>query len=162
MNQDPICDLQLAWNQERPDLDPTGVGVVLRVQHLARVLGDQVAATLHSFGLEWWEYDVLSALRRQGVPFELLASELARETMVSSGAMTNRVDQLAERNLVSRHDDPRDRRRVIVRLTPTGLEAVEQATEARFDAADDALADFSAADRRALDGLLRRWLAAVA
>ena len=70
--------------------------------------------------IESWEFDVLAALRRAGAPYELSPGRLLRETLVTSGTMTNRVDRLAARGLVERYPDPDDRRGVIVRLTPEG------------------------------------------
>ncbi len=77
MSRDIIDDLQEDWSEERPDLDSEAMGVVLRIQALDKILGDQVAERLRDFGLQWWQYDVLSALRRQGKPFRMAATELA-------------------------------------------------------------------------------------
>lgn len=158
MDKDIIDDLQSDWSQERPDLDPGPMGVILRIQALARILADQASAKLQEHDLEWWQYDVLSALRRQGEPFMLAASELAAAGMLTSGAMTNRIDRLEARRLVRREHDSQDRRRVLVRLTPSGLDLIEQATEARFDAAVAALEGMSEAKQKRLGDLLRELL----
>ena len=94
MTRDIIDNLQEECSAERPDLDSEAMGVVLRIQALEKVLGDQVAERLRDFGLHWWQYDVLSALRRQGRPYRLAATELAAAGMLTSGAMTNRIDRL--------------------------------------------------------------------
>ena len=93
---DIIDDLQNNWVRQRPDLNPEPMGVVLRIQALAKILGDQTAEKLQSFDLQWWQYDVLSTLRRQGEPFIMAATELAQTSMLTSGAMTNRIDRLEE------------------------------------------------------------------
>jgi len=104
MNRDIIDELQSDWNKQRPDLDPEAMGVILRIQALAKILGDQTAERLQMFDLQWWQYDVLSALRRQGEPFIMAATELADTAMLTSGAMTNRIDRLEEEQLVRRFE----------------------------------------------------------
>lgn len=160
MRPDFIDELLADWSRQRPDLDSAALGVVLRIQALEKILGDQAAERLMEFGLHWWQYDVLSALRRQGEPFELDATALAEAGMRSSGAMTNRIDRLEAEGLVRRLQDPDDRRRVLVQLTPRGLELVDRVTAARFEAAGAALAALAARDRRRLDALLRDLLLA--
>ena len=159
MNRDSIDDLQSDWNKQRPDLDPEPMGVVLRIQAFAKILGDQAADKLQQFDLQWWQYDVLSALRRQGEPFIMAATELADATMLTSGAMTNRIDRLEEDQLVRRIKDENDRRRVLVQLTKKGIKLIEGATEARFETAMEALENLSAQQRKSLSDLLRLVLA---
>jgi DNA-binding MarR family transcriptional regulator len=160
MTKDIIDALQDDWSLQRPDLDTDAMGVVLRIQALEKILGDQAAERLQQFGLHWWQYDVLSALRRQGPPYLLAASELAEAGMLTSGAMTNRIDRLEQKGLVRRLHDPEDRRRVLVQLTETGLQRVDLATKARFETAAAALACLGARQRQQLSGLLRRLLLA--
>ncbi|MBT8073597.1 MAG: MarR family transcriptional regulator [Xanthomonadales bacterium] len=155
MNTDTIDRLQSDWSVQRPDLDSAPIGVVLRIQALAKVLGDQTASRLQQFDLQWWQYDVLSTLRRQGKPFIMAATELAEANMLTSGAMTNRIDRLEEDGLVRRIKDHNDGRRVLVQLTKEGLGLVEEATEARFETANDALVSLSNQQRNALNDLLR-------
>ncbi|MEE4219468.1 MAG: MarR family transcriptional regulator [Xanthomonadales bacterium] len=158
MKKDTIDDLQENWSEQRPDLDPEPMGVVLRIQALAKILGDQTAARLQEYDLQWWQYDVLSTLRRQGEPFNLAATELADSAMLTSGAMTNRIDRLEEEGLVKRRKDHDDRRRVLVELTAKGLKLIEGATEARFEAAMDALNGLDDRQRKSLSDLLRMVL----
>ncbi len=158
MTRDIIDDLQEDWGAERPDLDSEAMGVVLRIQALDKILGDQVAERLRDFGLHWWQYDVLSTLRRQGKPYRLAATELAEAGMLTSGAMTNRIDRLESMGLVRRVHDTADRRRVLVELTGRGLKLVEQATKARFEIAATALSGLGDDSRRKLSELLRRLL----
>ena len=155
MRRDVIDALREDWGEERPDLDSEAMGVVLRIQALDKILGEQVAARLQEFGLQWWQYDVLSALRRQGKPYQLAATELAEASMLTSGAMTNRIDRLEQEGLVRRLRDRVDRRRVLVELTERGLDRVETATRARFEMASAALARLDRRSRRQLSDLLR-------
>ena len=83
-------------------------------------------------GLGLWAFDVLATLRRQGPPFRLNPRELVRSTMLTSGAMTNRLDRLETQGLLRREADPGDRRGVRVVLTKRGLKLVDQAIEAKL------------------------------
>ena len=140
--RDEVDALVEAWSRERPDLDVAPMRVLSRVTRLARHLDRQRAAAFSAHGLETWEFDVLAALRRAGTPNQLSPGQLTRETMVTSGTMTNRVDRLAARGLVERDLHPDDKRGVLVRLTGAGRDAV-----------DAALADLLAAERQLLAGL---------
>jgi DNA-binding MarR family transcriptional regulator len=160
MEKDRIDQLQREWKKQRPDLNTERLGVILRIQALARIFSDQAAEKLDEYQLQWWQYDVLSALRRQGRPFTLPATELAEANMLTSGAMTNRIDRLEETGLVERLEDPHDRRRVLVRLTPKGLDLIENAAEARFRSATRAIESLSENERIQLDQLLRKVLLA--
>lgn len=160
VNRDTIDELQKDWSEQRPDLDPEPMGVILRIQALAKILGEQTSLRLQEYNLQWWQYDVLSTLRRQGEPFTLPATALAESAMLTSGAMTNRIDRLEELDLVRRMKDPDDGRRVLVRLTDKGLKLIEGATEARFETAMDALESLNARQRSSLANLLRLVLTA--
>lgn len=160
VNRDTIDELQKDWSEQRPDLDPEPMGVILRIQALAKILGEQTSLRLQEYNLQWWQYDVLSTLRRQGEPFTLPATALAESAMLTSGAMTNRIDRLEELDLVRRMKDPHDGRKVLVRLTDKGLKLIEGATEARFETAMDALESLNARQRSSLANLLRLVLTA--
>src|ERR1700694_3507368 len=108
--RDEVDRLVDAWGRERPDLDVSPLAVLSRVSRLARQLDRAPADTFTAHQLETWEFDVLAALRRSGPPYELSPGQLLTQTMVSSGTMTNRIDRLALRDLVTRRPDPDDRR----------------------------------------------------
>ncbi len=153
---DEVDRIVAAWQRERPDLDVAPLEVLSRVSRLARHLDRARAAAFAERGLESWEFDVLSALRRAGVPYELSPGQLVTQTLVTSGTMTNRVDRLTARGLVERLPDPRDRRGVIVRLTRTGRRTVDDAFAGLLAREHDLLAELPADDRDALAALLRR------
>jgi DNA-binding MarR family transcriptional regulator len=140
--RDEVDDLVAAWRAQRPDLDVEPLQVLSRISRLARHLDIARRGAFVSHGLESWEFDVLSALRRQGPPFQLTPGALLRATLVTSGTMTNRIDRLAAADLVRREPDPRDKRGVLVTLTERGV--------ARVDAA---LADLLRRERALLAGL---------
>jgi DNA-binding MarR family transcriptional regulator len=156
VKKDAIDDILEQWLEERPELDTDSLGVVIRVMSLYRTFRRQATDALEPLGLELFEYDVLSALRRQGKPFELAASDVARQTGLSSGAMTNRIDKLEARALVARRPDEQDRRGVIVSLTKEGERLIDNAIQLRLDAADASLSGISATERRQLARLLRK------
>jgi DNA-binding MarR family transcriptional regulator len=108
--------------------------------------------------MESWEFDVLTALRRAGPPYELSPGRLLRATLVTSGTMTNRIDRLESTGLVRRSPDPQDKRGVLVRLTDAGRTHVDAAFDDLVDRERDLLASLSDDDRRTLAGLLRSLL----
>jgi len=156
VDKDAIDDILDQWSKERPELDTAALGVVIRVMALYRSFSREAGIALEPLGLELFEYDVLSALRRQGKPFALPATGLARETGLSTGAMTNRIDRLEERGLVQRQADKSDRRSVIVQLTSRGREAIDAAIQDRLDAARESLQDLNKGERKQLADLLRK------
>ncbi len=123
---------------------------------LYRAFHRQATAALKPLGLELFEYDVLSALRRQGKPFQLSATALARETGLSTGAMTNRIDKLEARGLVARKPGERDRRSVVVSLSREGRRLIDAAIQLRLEAADASLRGITMKERRQLADLLRK------
>ncbi len=156
---DEVDGLVSAWQRERSDLDVSPMQVLSRVTRLARHLDLARRQAFAAHGLETWEFDVLSALRRAGDPYELSPGRLLRETMVTSGTMTNRVDRLLAKGLVERLPDPADRRGVLVRLTAIGRQRVDAALEGLLQHERVLLADLTAADRTALADLLRTVVA---
>ena len=158
MEKDAIDDILEQWSDERPELDTAPLGVVIRILSLCRSFSRDAARALEPLGMELFEYDVLSALRRQGAPFELPATGLAKETELSTGAMTNRIDRLEEQGLVVRKAGETDRRSVIVRLTGAGRRAIDKAIRFRLDAAHNSLKCLDRADQERLSDLLRTVL----
>lgn len=158
MAADDVDRIVSAWRRERPDLDVTPLEVLSRVSRLARRLDLARGTAFAEHGLDGWEFDVLSALRRAGTPYELSPGQLVTETLVTSGTMTNRVDRLAARGYVERHPDPTDRRGVIVRLTPSGMAVVDAALADLLVHEHDLLAELAVEERGDLAGLLRRLL----
>ncbi|WP_460713574.1 MarR family winged helix-turn-helix transcriptional regulator [Nocardioides dilutus] len=157
--RDEVDELSEAWSRERTDLDLAPVAIFSRISRLARRLDKVRSEAFSQYDIESWEFDVLAALRRAGPPYELSPGRLLRETLVTSGTMTNRVDRLAARGLVERHPDPEDRRGVLVRLTTEGKAAVDGAFTTLLDAERELLADLPPSAQKDLAGLLRRLLA---
>jgi DNA-binding MarR family transcriptional regulator len=153
--RDEVDRIVDAWERERPDLDFAPLQVLSRVGRLARHLDRARRTAFAASGLESWEFDVLSALRREGEPYQLSPKLLLQQTLVSSGTMTNRIDRLVERGLVTRHADPHDRRGVLVSMTAEGRARADTAITQLLESERDLLAALPAADRDRLAGLLR-------
>lgn len=153
--QDEVDRIVEAWNRERPDLDFAPLHVLSRVGRLSKHLDRARRAAFTASDLESWEFDVLSALRRAGKPYQLSPKALLTQTLVSSGTMTNRIDRLVERGLVERRMDPRDGRGILVTMTPRGRTAVDVAISNLVEAEANLLGDLSGPDREQLTALLR-------
>lgn len=150
-----------AWRRERPDLDPSPQGVIGRLHRLAAALTAELVSVYQGHGLGEGEFDVLATLRRTGEPFELQPSELAQHTMVTSGAMSKRIDRLESAGLVTRRASAADGRARVVALTVAGRELIDRAFTDHMANEHRLLRPLSASDRRELERILTVWLAAV-
>jgi DNA-binding MarR family transcriptional regulator len=159
--QDAVDEILALWRRERPDLEPGlwAMGLVGRVQRLNRLIERELKAYFARYGMELWEMDVLFTLRRAGPPHTLTPGELLKAVMVTSGAMTNRIDRLAAKGLVERQPGPGDRRSVGVRLTERAMELVDRVLTDHLANEATLFAALSEAERGELAELLRRTLA---
>lgn len=153
--RDEVDRIVEAWARERPDLDVAPLSVLSRVTRLSRHLDLARRQAFARHGLEPWEFDVLSALRRAGAPYRMSPGALLTQTLVTSGTMTNRIDRLASRALVERLPSPDDRRGVLVSLTDEGRTRVDAAMSTLLEVERGLLAALPAADRDRLADLLR-------
>jgi len=156
---DEVDQILAAWARELPDADVSPLGSLSRISRLARHLDRARSAAFTAHGLEVWEFDVLAALRRAGRPYELSPGELIRQTLSTSGTMTNRVNRLEARGLVERLPNAEDRRGVRVRLTGAGRGLVQDALADLLEYERDVLSAIEPAERDQLAELLRRLLA---
>ncbi|MBT1670330.1 MarR family transcriptional regulator [Curtobacterium flaccumfaciens pv. flaccumfaciens] len=157
-HEDEVDRIVAAWGRERADLDFGPLEVLSRVDRLARHLDRARRTAFDASDMEPWEFDVLSALRRAGEPYELSPKTLLQQTLVSSGTMTNRVDRLAARGFVGRRTDPKDGRGILVSLTSKGRVAVDAAIADLLAAERDILSGVAADEQGQLAGLLRRLI----
>ncbi|MBX3090103.1 MAG: MarR family transcriptional regulator [Cryobacterium sp.] len=155
-SRDEVDRIVEAWVRERPDLNFEPLQVLSRIGRLSRHLDRARRDAFQSSELDPWEFDVLSALRRAGAPYQLTPKALLQQTLVSSGTMTNRIDRLAERGLVSRHSDPNDGRGILVTMTARGRERVDSAITMLLRAEATILKRLPPVDRERLAGLLRK------
>ncbi|MGQ4598781.1 MarR family transcriptional regulator [Nocardia sp. R6R-6] len=143
------------WHRERPEVDVAPMLVIARIQRLARLVDQDLKRFFSEFGLEVWEFDVLSALRRSGGADGLTAGALLKATMVTSGAITNRIDRLAAKGLVERRACPEDRRAVRVRLTEKGRALIDDILPRHMGNLQRMLAALDLSSREQLADLLR-------
>ena len=108
------------WHRERPELDVSPLGVIGRLHRLADTLNVELRALFAEAGLSDGDFDVLASLRRAGAPYALTPTELAATTMVTSGAVTKRVDRLEAQGYVTRTVSADDARSRVIALTPAG------------------------------------------
>lgn len=155
---DRVARIQAEWRRERPDLDVTPQGIIGRLHRLAAHLTAELVAVYERHGLGEGEFDVLAALRRAGAPYERAPVDLARHTMVTTGAMTKRLDRLEAAGLVERRAADGDGRRRIVALTQAGLATIDAAFAEHMDNERRLVEQLSADDRTALEPILTRWL----
>ncbi len=152
---DHIDEILQQWERERPHLDVSGMAIIGRISRLEKLIGSQLNAVFAQHGLESWEFDVLATLLRNGAPHQLTPGQLLDSMMITSGAMTNRIDRLEHRGLVKRTKSPTDRRLVLVQLTKKGLEVVESTLKDHAANEQAIVATLPADQREQLVSLLR-------
>ncbi len=157
---DHVGRIQAQWQRERPDLDVTPQGVYGRLHRLADRLREELDVEFRRHGLGEGEFDVLAALRRAGAPYELAPGELARHTMVTTGAATKRIDRLVNAGLVTRRVRDDDARGRVIGLTDAGKRVIDDAFSAHIANEHRLLEPLNAMERRALERVLTKWLAA--
>ena len=155
---DSVAQLLSEWARERPDIDTAPVGLVARVIRIAALVTRSAERWLAPLGLTWESFSLIVTLRRVGQPFRLRPLELLQDSLLSSGAMTNRIDRVEAMGLVVRLRDPNDRRGVIVQLTPEGRKLADKAFEVHVTELKTLLKGLPATDRKALAKLLSGWL----
>ncbi len=154
-----MARIQAEWARERPDVDVRPQGVIGRLHRLAGLLTDRLCLVYKQFGLSEGEFDVLATLRRAGTPFERAPSELAAFTMVTTGAMSKRIDRLEQAGLVTRRTSDTDGRGRVVALTAAGRELIDQAFTEHMRNEQRLLSDLTATEADTLESLLTTWLA---
>ncbi|MFE0102390.1 MarR family winged helix-turn-helix transcriptional regulator [Streptomyces sp. NPDC059009] len=158
---DHVARIQAEWAQERPDVDVRPQAVIGRLHRLAGLLTDQLCLVYRRHGLSEGEFDCLAALRRAGEPFERAPGELAAHTMVTTGAMTKRIDRLERAGLVTRRRSTADGRGRVVALTSAGRDLIDRAFTEHMHNERRLLDALEADEARELERLLTAWLARV-
>ena len=158
MASDPVDEILAQWQQERPDLDVSPMGIIGRTTRLAKHLKNEIGKTFAQFGLNPGEFDVLATLRRSGQPYQLSPTELYNSMMVSSGTMTHRIDGLEKAKLVKRIPDPSDRRGTLICLTDQGFDLIEKTVEAHVENEHRILNALDGSELEVFTQLLRKLL----
>ncbi|REF00855.1 MarR family winged helix-turn-helix transcriptional regulator [Thermomonospora umbrina] len=146
------------WATHRPDLDASPMAVIGRLSRLARLVDAELGRTFAEHGLDRASFDVLATLRRSGPPFRLTPTELTRSSMVTSGAITQRLDRLESRGLVGRTPSASDGRGVLVALTDDGRALIDRVLPHHIDTENRILAALTRPRRDQLADTLRDLL----
>ena len=158
MKHDHVDLIHAQWAQEKPDLGTSPMGVIGRISRISRHLDQLLQKNYSQFNLNGGEFDVLASLRRSGHPYQLTPTELFNSLMLSSGAMTNRLDRLEDAGLIKRNPNPNDRRGILVTLTEQGIELMDRAYPAHIANEDQILSSLTITEREVLKDLLRKML----
>jgi DNA-binding MarR family transcriptional regulator len=158
MKEDVIDQIVRQWNRQRPEVDVSATHVSQRITRLYLLQSASIADTIGRYGLTFGEYEVLAALVRSGPPYRLKPTDLGNAIVLSSGAMTNRIDRLEQAGLVERLPDPNDRRGTLVALTDKGRQTTDDALIAHLANEERLLGALSAKERTHLARLLRKLL----
>ena len=157
MEPDHVDVIIEQWRRERPDLDVSPLGLIGRLHRLGDVLHAELRPVFAREGLGDGDFDVLATLRRSGAPYELTPGELGATTMVTSSAVTKRIDRLERQGLVSRSVSAEDARSRRIRLTDRGFALVDRLVAAHVANEQRLVSGLSPRERAQLADLLRRW-----
>jgi DNA-binding MarR family transcriptional regulator len=158
MQEDAIDRIVHQWNRERPQLDVSATHILQRISRLYLLQSASFAAVFDRHGITFGEFEVLAALLRSGPPYQMSPTRLVDAVVLSSGAMTNRIDRVEALGLVERRPDPSDRRGTLVALTKEGRQTVDAAVVAHLANEERLLSALSSAERGTLARLLRKLL----
>lgn len=145
------------WGVARPDLDVSPMGIIGRLHRLSALLHDELRPAFAEAGLGDGDFDVLAALRRADPPHELTPGQLAATMMVTSGAVTKRLDRLERLGLIERTVADGDARSRRVSLTEAGLALVDDLIEKHVGNEHRLVSGLSDLERSRLAHLLEVW-----
>ncbi|WP_394209396.1 MarR family winged helix-turn-helix transcriptional regulator [Enterovibrio calviensis] len=158
MKTDHVDTILAQWKAQRPDLDCSPMGVIGRVGRAKQLMTIRVDGVFKQFDLSNIEFDILASLRRAGEA--VTPTELYQTLMLSSGAMSTRVDGLVKRGLIERQASEIDRRSCLVTLTTEGLVLIDKVVEAHVDNEREMLSSLDDNEQAQLAALLKKWLMA--
>jgi len=151
------------WQRERPDIDANVMALVGRLLEATHLLERHWFLPLAAqFELHQGEFDVIATLRRSGHPYAMTPTELHEGLMLSSGAMTSRLDRLERKGLIERVPSPNDRRSTLVRLTPAGLALIDKMLPLHVANEQQALSSLTQKEQGQLDALLAKLIVGLA
>lgn len=160
VTMDHVNFITQQWEQERPDLDVTAMGIIGRVGRLYLAYQKGMQKTWAEFGLNAAKFDVLATLRRSGAPYVLSPGDLLKATMVASGTMTNRIDRLEADGLVRREVNPEDSRSFLIGLTDAGFALIDRAVTAHVQTQAELLEGLEPQEVESLRQLLSKAMVA--
>lgn len=153
-----IEDIRAQWAKQRPDIDTGPMGVIGRVVRLSALYSEEMGKTFAKHGLNAASFDVLATLLRSGPPHALSPNQLLATMMVTSGTMTNRIDQLEKDGFVERVQNPEDKRSVHVRLTGSGIKKIDAAVSDHVVVQKRLVEGLSELDQSELNSILDKCL----
>jgi DNA-binding MarR family transcriptional regulator len=156
VGRSPAAEIAAAWRRELPGARTESIEVITPVWRIAKVLADDRRRTLAALGVDSSTLDLLSVIRRAGPPYELTTREIARRTLVTPGAVSQRVARAEQAGLVERASSRASRRAVAVRLTTAGHDLIESTVRQLLDHEADLIAALSAEERAALTASLAK------
>jgi DNA-binding MarR family transcriptional regulator len=155
---DSIDRIRTQWKAVCPDLDTRPMEIIGRILRIEFIAGARIKPVLQRHGLDWGGFDVLATLRRSGAPYRMTPTALYKELVLSSGAMTNRLDVLERAGLVERQPDPNDRRGTLIELTTKGKAVLDRAIKVHLQGEAQMVAHLSSDEQKCLAGLLKKLL----
>jgi DNA-binding MarR family transcriptional regulator len=159
--KDSVDVLVAEWRRERPDLDPSPVAILGRLHRISARLQRRIEAWLAPLDLTWESFSLILTLRRSGAPFALRPTDLYRESLLTSGAITNRIDRVEKQGLVRRRQDPNDGRAMVVQLTAAGRRLADEAAAIHFRALAETFSGLSKQECAQLNASLAKLLSVV-
>lgn len=155
---DHVDNILKQWQQERPDLDVAPMGTIGRIKRLNQALMRAMQKTWAKYGLTDASFDVLATLRREGAPYALSPGDLMASTMVTSGTMTHRINQLEKVGLVERVKNPADGRGFLISLSQRGFDLIDEAVAAHVEIQAQLVSGLTKEQQVQLDDLLKQFL----
>lgn len=155
---DHVDNILKQWQQERPDLDVAPMGTIGRIKRLNQALMRAMEQTWAKYGLTDASFDVLATLRREGAPYALSPGDLMTSTMVTSGTMTHRINQLEKVGLVERVKNPADGRGFLISLSQRGFDLIDEAVTAHVETQAQLVSGLTKEQQIQLDDLLKQFL----
>lgn len=156
MENDHVDKILGQWARERPDLDVSPMGIIGRLYRIRNYMDPHLKANFKKLGLNVGEFDVIATIRRGGPPYQQTPTELFKSIMLSSGAMTNRLDRLESMGLIERLPDPNDRRGTLIRLTEAGKQKVDEAVVPHVETETELVSVLSPEEQKDLARLLKK------
>lgn len=152
----PAADIAEAWQRELPGVRTESIEVITPAWRIAKLLADDRRRTLAELGIDPSTLDLLSVIRRAGPPYELTTREITRRTLVTAGAVSQRIARAEQAGLVERSPSPVSRRAVAVKLTEAGHALIEATVRRLLDHEADLLGGLTHTERTTLTGLLAK------
>jgi DNA-binding MarR family transcriptional regulator len=152
----PVADIAASWQRELPGVRTESIEIITPVWRIAKVLADDRRRTLAALGVDPSTLDLLSVIRRSGQPYELTTREIARRTLITAGAVSQRVARAEDAGLVERAPSAASRRAVSVRLTEAGHALIEATVRRLLEHEADLIGTLTPAERADLTGVLAK------